>query len=236
MTIVKNDLFDYKNRYIFQDTTGFKFSLDSILLGEFVEIKKNDELIVDFCTGNAPVPLLLSTKTDKKIIGFEIQEDIYKLAEQGISYNKLSNQIKIINDDVKNMGYYYKKESFDVVICNPPYFKVQEDSHINTSRKKSLARHEISLTLDDVFNLSFQFLKNHGRLYLVHKADRIDDIIITASKYRVSVKEISLISTKKCANPSIVLVKCIKNSKSGVIISPEVQISGLETYQNIFRR
>ena len=100
MMIVKNDLFDYKNRYIWQIDGGFKFSLDSILLAEYVKVRNNLS-ILDMCTGNAPIPLIISTKTNSKIVGFEIQKDIANLAKKSVEENKLGNQIKIINDGIK---------------------------------------------------------------------------------------------------------------------------------------
>ena len=83
--LVKNDLFDYPNRYIYQYEDGFKFSIDSILLAEFVDIKKTTKTILDMCTGNAPIPLIISTKTNKQILGFEIQKEIYDLAIMSVT-------------------------------------------------------------------------------------------------------------------------------------------------------
>ena len=100
---VKNDLFDYQNRYIMQIKDGFKFSLDSLLLAEFVNIRKSDKIILDMCTGNAPVPLILSLKTDALIVGFEIQKDISDLAQESVILNGLKDNIRIINDDIKNI-------------------------------------------------------------------------------------------------------------------------------------
>ena len=155
MKIVKNDLFDYKNRYIWQIDGGFKFSLDSILLAEYVKVRNNLS-ILDMCTGNAPIPLIISTKTNSKIVGFEIQKDIANLAKKSVEENKLGNQIKIINDDIKNIGKYEEKNSFDVITCNPPYFK-ENSSLVNKNDYKSLARHEITINLDNIFSLGFKY-------------------------------------------------------------------------------
>ena len=116
---VKNDLFDYPNRYIMQIKDGFKFSLDSLLLAEFTKLRQSDKLILDMCTGNAPVPLVLSLKTDAKIIGFELQRAIAELAWESISINGLDKQIKVINDDVKNIGEFFKPNTFDVITSVP---------------------------------------------------------------------------------------------------------------------
>ena len=231
---VKNDLFDYPNRYIMQIKDGFKFSLDSLLLAEFISLRQSDKLILDMCTGNAPVPLILSLKTDAKIIGFELQKDIAELAWESISINGLDKQIKVINDDVKNIDEFFKPNSFDVITCNPPYFKVNDDKNKNKNDYLTLARHEIAIDLETIFKLVNRFLKDNGNFYMVHRSERLDEIIIFANKYRLNVKEIQFISTKMNNNPSTILVKCVKNSKLGVKIKKEICVDNLSTYQHLF--
>lgn len=231
---VKNDLFDYPNRYIMQIKDGFKFSLDSLLLAEFISLRQSDKLILDMCTGNAPVPLVLSLKTDAKIIGFELQKDIAELACESISINGLDKQIKVINDDVKNIDEFFKPNSFDVITCNPPYFKVNDDKNKNKNDYLTLARHEIAIDLETIFKLVNRFLKDNGNFYMVHRSERLDEIIIFANKYRLNVKEIQFISTKMNNNPSTILVKCVKNSKLGVKIKKEICVDNLSTYQHLF--
>ena len=141
MKKVLNDLFDYENLKIFQYDEGFKFSLDSILLAEFVELKTTTKLIVDLCTGNAPIPIILSTKTKAKIYGFEVQKSIYDLASSSVRENKLHKQIKIVNANLKDTFEYILPESVDIVTCNPPYFKCSENSIINKEQEKAIARH-----------------------------------------------------------------------------------------------
>ena len=111
MAVVKNDLYDYTNRYIYQDSDCFKFSVDSILLAEYVQIKETNAKIVDMCCGNMAIPLIISKYTNSKITGFEIQKEIYKLGKDSIVLNNLENQLEIINDDVKNISKYYETDS-----------------------------------------------------------------------------------------------------------------------------
>ena len=236
MKIVKNDLFDYPNRFIYQDVDSFKFSIDSILLSEFVKVRKSDKLIGDLCSGNAPVPLILSTKYSNPIVGFEIQKEIYELGVKSVEENNLSNQIKLINDDVNNIMNYYPVESFDILTCNPPYFRCYEKSPTNDKPALSIARHEIKLQLESIFEISFKALKQGGRLYLVHRPERLDDLIILGNKHKVNVKEIQLICTNSSQKPNLVLVKCVKNSKKDVIINPVKSTGSLTTYQNLFRK
>lgn len=232
MKIVKNDLFDYKNRYIWQIQDGFKFSLDSILLAEYTKVANNLN-ILDMYTGNAPVPLIISTRTNSNIVGFEIQKDIADLAQKSVLESKLEEQITIINDDIKNIGNYYTEESFDIITCNPPYFK-ENSSLVNKNDYKSLARHEIAINLDSIFSLGYKYLKNNGILYMVHRPERLDEIIILASKYKLNVKEIALIVTNKSMIPTLILVKCVKNSKNGLKFRKIYDVSKCTTYQHIF--
>lgn len=232
MKIVKNDLFDYKNRYIYQDKDGFKFSLDSILLAEYPYVKDNLK-ILDMCSGNAAIPLIISTKTESNIVAFEIQEEIAALAKKSVELNKLEKQIEVINDDVNNIAKYFNKEYFDIIVCNPPYFKNNSSIH-NKEEIKAIARHEIKINLEQIFKISFDYLKNNGILYMSHRADRLDEIINIAKKYNLNVKELILVQTKS-SDISMILVKCIKNSKNGIKIKV-LDVSKCSTYQHVFER
>jgi len=235
MQKIINDLFDYDNLKIYQYVEGFKFSLDSILLAEYVKISKRTKNILDLCTGNASVPMILSTKTDAKIECCEIQDKIYNLAIESIKYNNLSEQITIYNCDVKNIDTYVNGKKYDIITCNPPYFKVLDEDHINIVDELAIARHEIKITLEDIFSIASSHLNDKGEFYLVHRANRLDEIIILSNRWNLNVKNIELIKTKEDAKPYIVLVRCVKNSKLGVKINNPKNINKLNTYKNIFK-
>lgn len=231
---VKNDLFDYKNRYIMQMKDGFKFSLDSLLLAEFVKIKKDDKKILDMCTGNAPVPLVLSLKTDAEIVGFEIQKEISELALESVKINSLEKNIRIINDDIKNIDSYFESNAFDIITCNPPYFKTKEDGYRNKNVFLTLARHEIAIDLDTIFKIASKYLKDNKAFYLVHRVERLDDIIVLARENKMNVKELQFISTKKEKAANTILVKCVKNGKPGIKLRKDICVDNLGTYQHLF--
>lgn len=236
MKCVKNDLFDYGLK-IFQYQDKFKFSLDSILLAEFVDLKPNMESIVDFCTGNAPVPLILSTKTDVKIYGFELQEQIVKLARLSVRENNCDEQIKIIEANIKDSLEYLFPESVDAVICNPPYFKVNSDSLINEDKSLAIARHEIELTLEDIMMSAKYLLKNKGALYLVHRCDRLEEILLMLEKYNFRVKKLQFIYASFKKDAIMVLIKATKNGKSGSLkVSKPIDILQYKSYKGIFER
>lgn len=231
---VKNDLFDYPNRYIMQLENGFKFSIDSLLLSEFVQLKKSDKLILDMCTGNAPIPLVLSLKTSSSIVGFEIQEEISNLAKESVIINNLDKQITIVNDDINNIDKYYNKSSFDVITCNPPFFK--SNGLLNESEYLMIARHEVKIRLEDIFKIASEYLKDFGRFYLVHRVNRLNELLYFAKLYNINVKEMVLVSTKKGDVPSIVLIKCVKGSKDGLVLRDIICVDNLSTYQHMFEK
>ena len=229
-----NWLFDYPNLKVYQYEEGFKFSLDSILLAEFVTIRKNDKNIIDLCTGNAVIPILLNHKYQKKIYGVEIQKEIYDLGLDSIKENKMDKSISLINDSVLNLKNYFPGNNFDVVVSNPPYFKVHNEEFLNKNTLKRMARHEITLTLEQLMAEASFLLKTKGRFYLVHVPSRIDEIFLLANKYHMAVKKIQFVYSDIHLKPIIVLVCLVKDGKNGVKVFPPVSILNAKTYQGIF--
>lgn len=219
-----NDLVYFKNIKIVQNKDYFNFSLDSILLPNFVEITRKTKKILDMCTGNAPIPLILSTKTDAKIYGVELQKEVYDLAKETIKINNLDNQIELINDNIKNLKKIFDTEIFDIITCNPPYFKKKDDSIINENKVKSIARHEIEMELEDVMIISKALLKNEGSLVLVHRTDRLIEIIELMKKHNIEPKRMRLIYPKVNMESNLVLIEGRKNGKEGLKILPPLYI------------
>jgi len=217
---IKNYLLGYKNMYIMQDTDMFNFSLDSVLLPNFVTINKNVQNILDIGCGNAPIPLILSTKTDAHIIGVEIQKEVFDLGLESIKINNLEDKINIINADINELYKELDTESFDVITCNPPFFKVKENSNLNESEYKTIARHEVKLNLDDIMKISRKLLKNNGVLGLVHRPERLVDIIDTMRKNNIEPKKIRLVYPKKDKEANILLIEGTKNGNPGLKILP----------------
>lgn len=234
MSRVLNDLYDYDGLKIYQYDDKFKFSLDSILLAEFVELKPSTSLIVDFCTGNAPIPLILSTKTKAKIYGFELQNSIYTLGYLSVNKNKLQQQIKIVNANLRDTFEYILPESVDIVTCNPPYFKYNKNSLVNENDEKAIARHEIAMNLEDLMASSKYILKNKGVLYIVHRTDRLEEIINCLSKYNFAVKKLQFVYSNFAKEAIMVLIKAVKNGQVGVKINPPLNVLELKSYKGIF--
>lgn len=219
---VTNYLLGYKDKYIVQNTQMFNFSLDSVLLPNFVTLNKNIKKILDIGCGNAPIPLILSTKTNALITGVEIQKDVYDLAVKSVKINNLENQIDIINADINELYNKFETESFDVITCNPPFFKVSEQSNLNKSDYKTIARHEVKLNLDDIFKISKKLLKNNGYVAIVHRPERLLDILESMKKYNIEPKKIQFIYPKTNMESNILLVEGKKNGNKGLKILPPI--------------
>lgn len=213
-----NDLVGYDNLKIYQNDDWFKFSLESVLLPNFVTINLSSKKILDLCSGNAPIPLILSTRTNSKIIGVEYQKDIYDLAVKTVKINHLEDQITMINEDVKRLNEYYEGDTFDLITVNPPYFKNQELSTKNVDIHKTIARHEINITLDDILKTSSYLLKNGARFAMVHRTERFIEIINKLEKFNLIPKRIQFIYPKEDKESNLFMIECIKNGQREIKI------------------
>lgn len=216
---VVNDLLGYNDLKIVQNPEWFSFSLDSVLLPNFVSLNKDVKNILDLGTGNAPIPMILSTLTDKATIyGVEIQKDVFEMAQESIKINNLDSRIKLINDDMKKLDQYFEANFFDVIVSNPPYFKIEELSKKNEDEHKTIARHEEKITLSELIQIAKKYLKNNGVFAMVHRTDRLIEIIEEMRKNNIEPKKIQLIYPKINTNSNMVLIEGKKNGNPGLII------------------
>lgn len=220
MTKVKNYLLGYKDMYIMQDTEDFNFSLDSVLLPNFVTLNSKIDKVLDIGCGNAPIPLILSTKTKAEITGVEIQKKSYDLALESVKLNNKEKQIKILNIDVNEYYLGCESDIYDVITCNPPYFKYNSSSNLNFNETKTLARHEITLNLEQLFKIAKKLLKNNGVIAVVHRPERLVEILEEMKKNNIEPKKIQFVYPKKDKEANILLVEGMKNGKSGLKVLP----------------
>ena len=210
-----------KSMKIIQRADHFSFSIDSLLVAEFATITRTTKNIIDLGTGNGVIPLFLSKRTKANIIGVEIQKISSELAQRNIELNGLEEQIKIVNDDMKNWKNHFKKGSFDLVVTNPPFFKFHgEDKQLNDLDQLSLARHEITINLDSLLETASSLLKDKGYFVMVHRVDRLIDIIETMKKYSIEPKRIQFCYTKLEKEGKILLIEGVKNGNSGLRVLP----------------
>lgn len=203
---------------VIQNKEYFLFGMDSVLLTGFVKNVKSSDIIVDLGTGSMVMPIILSAKTKaKKIVGIELQDEMYDLAERNISLNKLEERLSIVKEDILNIKSIVSKvqnitgsETVDVVISNPPYKQIGTGT-TNINSVKYIARHEEKCTLDDIFKTGARLLRSKGKLYIVHKPERIVDLISLAREYNLEAKRIRFMQATIDKTASLVLIEYIKD-------------------------
>ena len=213
---VINYLLAYKNMKIIQRKDMFNFSLDTVLLAHFCTLNKDLQEIVDFGTNNAAIPLLLSRRTDKKIIGVEIQKEAVDLAVKNVQLNDLQDQIEIVHSDIKD--YVQDAKKVKLAVCNPPFFKVGERSNLNDNEYLQIARHEIKISLEEIIQCAAAILDNKGRFAMVHRPDRMIEIINCMQKYDIEPKRIQFVYPKVGKDSHIFLIEGIYKGNKGVKI------------------
>ncbi|MCZ0717903.1 tRNA1(Val) (adenine(37)-N6)-methyltransferase [Aerococcus kribbianus] len=207
---------------IIQSTEAFTFSIDALLLANFAKIRmKKRQVIVDFCSGNGVIPLLLSAKTEAPIQGLEIQADLADMARRSVVHNHLQQQIKILTADIKDAKRYFSKDSVDVITCNPPYFKRYDESRLNPNDRKAIARHEILMTQEDIFKQAKYILRGKGKLYMVHRPERLSELIVLGHRYQLTLKRLQFVYPKFGQPAKTILLEFMKNGQEkGLVIQP----------------
>ena len=206
------DDLEFKGLKIIQNVNGFCFGIDSVLLSDFAKNIKDDSIVLDLGTGTGIIPILLCGKTNlKEIIGVEIQEDVANMANRSSKLNNLEDRFKVLNANILNLDKYYEKNTFDVIITNPPY-KKKNSGVINDDERKVISRHEITASLEDFIKVVKDLLKDKGEFYMVHRPDRLVDILYLLRNYKIEPKEIRFVFSNKEKPPKLALIKAVKNA------------------------
>ena len=213
--ILENERIDdleFKGLKIIQNKDGFCFGIDSILLSDFAKEIKKESKVIDLGTGTGIIGILLCMKTElSKIIGVEIQKEVYDMAKRSIKLNNLENKFEIINENIKNLENIIETGTFDAVVTNPPYKKIGTGL-TNENEKKLISRHEITANLEDFIKVSSKMLKDKGTLYMVHRPDRMVDIIELLRKYKLEPKKIKFVYPNANKDANLILLKAVKNA------------------------
>ena len=196
---------------IIQSPSVFSFSLDAVLLARFASIPISKGKIVDLCSGNGVIPLLLSSRTKAPILGVEIQERLYDMAVRSIDYNNLSNQLSMHHGDLRGIAKVIGHSQYDAVTCNPPYFPTPKAEEQNKNEHFAIARHEIHCTLEDVISNTSQLLKQGGKAAFVHRPGRLMDIMWLMRKYRLEPKRLQFVYPMAGKEANTILIEGIKD-------------------------
>lgn len=211
--------------HLIQNPEWFCFGIDAVLLTAFAaENIKNGAAVLDFCCGNGIIPILLSYKSRAaQICGLELIDEVFALAKKNVNYNNLAEKVRIIQGDVCRAAEVFPKASFDNITCNPPY-KEARGGLVSKTDKKAAARHEIFCTLEDVISQAAALLRFGGKLSMVHRPERLADIICLMRKYKLEPKRLRFVHPKPEKTATMILIEGAKGGKSKLILSPPLYV------------
>ena len=221
---------------IIQKEKGFRFGVDAVLLSDFAKIRKND-LVMDFCTGTGVLPILLYGKSQAKgIMGIELQDEFAEMARRSVALNKIEDKVTILQGDIREEKLLKSLPKFNVVTVNPPY-KKENSGIINEKDALTIARHEVSLNLEEVIRGARTVLKDQGRFYMIHRPERLADILTLMRKYRIEPKRLRMVypNTKKV--PTMVLVEGLRDGGEFLKVEAPLYVYNDDgTYSDEIRR
>lgn len=217
-------LFAKGGMQIIQSPSVFSFSLDAVLLANFAQVPMSKGRILDLCTGNGVIPLMLSPRTKASITGVEIQEKLVKMAQRSVEHNQLSEQIEMIQGDLKNMQGILNQSHYDVITCNPPYFNTTGNTERNKNEHFTIARHEIYCNLEDVVKACKLHVKPGGKVSIVHRPERLVDLITLLRLYKLEPKRLQFVYPKKGKEANMLLIEGIRDGKTGLKMLPPLYI------------
>ena len=214
----------HRNGYLLiQDPARFCFGVDAVILTGFASVRKN-EAVLDIGTGSGVIPILLAGKTQgARFDGIEIQSESADAARRSAALNGLADKIRIIEGDVKNMPSLVTAASYDAVTSNPPYIRAGAGIP-NGDAPRTIARHETLCTLDDVVRGAAWALKPQGRLYMVHRPDRLTDLLVTLRAHRLEPKTLRHVHSRVHKPPILVLVEAARGGKPSLVVPPPLII------------
>lgn len=206
-----------KGYKIIQNTKGFCFGMDAVLLSDYTRARKRSK-VMDLCTGTGIIPILLEAKYSPEYIeAIEYQEKYVEMAMRSVRMNHLEDRIKIHQGDVKNIRELFSQDSFDYVTCNPPYMT---ESHglTNGDYGKAISRHEILCSLNDVIQAAKWLLKPAGHFVMVHRPFRLAEIIFCLKENKLEPKRMRLVHPYVDKEPNMVLIEAVKGGRQRITV------------------
>lgn len=210
------DDLQFKGLKLIQDTEGFCFGVDAVLLANFARVKKNTK-VADLGTGTGIIPILIAGKSRaSKIYGVEIQDEVAEMANRSVILNDLEDRVEIVNRDLKEITEVLDKNTFDVITSNPPYMHAQ--GIINLNDKKAISRHSIKCNMEDVLKAASDLLKPNGRFFMVNRPIRFADMVYFGRMHNLEPKVVRFVHPRASKAPNLILIEYVKGGK------PEMKI------------
>jgi tRNA1Val (adenine37-N6)-methyltransferase len=220
------DDLEYKGLKIIQDKDGFCFGVDSVLLSDWAKNIKAKSKVIDIGTGTGIISILLTAKSKlDKIYGIEIQQDVAEMAKRSVELNNLQDKIEIINCNIKDVikNKIFEIDSIDAIVTNPPYMKLNTGNK-NEDYKKLVSRHELECNIEDIAKISSKLLRTKGEFYMIHRIDRMIDVICALRENRLEPKEIRIVQSNKTKDANLFLIKCVKDAGKELKMYPPLII------------
>jgi len=216
---------EFESLKVIQKIAGPHFSMDAIILTKFVSIKKGDN-VADLGTGTGIISLLLASSTEaERITAIEIQGELADIARRNVLLNNLEGKIDVIDGDLRLVKEYFSAGQFDVVVSNPPY-RLTGSGRLNPNDLKAIARHEIKCTLDDILKSAFYLLKEHGKLAVVYRPDRLVDLISGCRHHNLEPKRIQFVYPALEREANLVLLEAVKNgNRESKVLEPLIFVA-----------
>jgi tRNA1Val (adenine37-N6)-methyltransferase len=201
---------------IYQSKTGYRFSVDSLLLFDFVDLKKTDT-IGDLGAGSGIVGILLARKYHEATVTlFELQQSLIELAERNILLNHLEDRVNVTPCDLRTSpGAYAEPQSYDLVVSNPPFRKMKS-GRLNTGEERSIARHEIRLGLDELIKTASYLLRGRGRFSIIYHPNRLSELIAALKKQAMEPKRLRFVHSSVSSEAKMVLLDAVKGGRTGL--------------------
>ncbi|MBN2504171.1 MAG: methyltransferase domain-containing protein [Bacilli bacterium] len=210
-----HDLLGRSGPKIIQKDGVLRFSLDSVLLADFVRVNPKAKSIIDLGTGVGPIPLLLALKTKAKITGIDIQPELVELARKSVALNHLEDQITIETDDIRVVHSHYEPSSFDIVTCNPPFFLSGNVKTSSPNEKIRVAKEETLIDWATLVIQAKRLLKTGGLFVFIHRASRLEDLIVSLNRERFALKRMRFVFTKPTEPAMMVLIEAANRGRKG---------------------
>ncbi len=211
--------------HLIQNPDWFCFGVDAVLLADYAaQSIKKDSKVLDLCSGNGIIPLLLSSKTTAgEITGLEIQEPVWEMANRSVKLNHLENKIKMVCGDLKDAEMLFGRSFFQYITCNPPYKEVGSGI-LSSTDTVTLARHEVLCSLEDIVRVSSIILEPLGKLCMIHRPDRLADILCLMRKYEIEPKRLRFVHPSAGKTATMILVEGSRQGKPRLFLDPPLYI------------
>lgn len=212
-----------KGYRLIQKPKGFCFGVDAVLLSDFARVKKGQK-VLDLCTGSGVIPILLAAKTQgSRFTGLELQEEYADMADRSVTLNQLEDKVNITCGDVKDVKKLFAPASFQVVTVNPPYM-TERHGLTNLYEPKTIARHEVALSLKDVVAAAGYILPQNGSFFMIHKPFRLAEIFMVMKEYHIEPKRMRLVHPYIDKEPTMVLIEGLKGGRERITVEPPLVI------------